>query len=174
LREALWGRCVRSCRIRRNVSSRSGEVVADGEVTGDYDAVTVSSGTITLDDNYAVVHVGLPYEGILKTHNLDMGGRTGPASMKPRNISAIGIRFLNSMGCRYGTDVYHTESVSLRDDTMDADRPIPVFSGVRTFPYSDSWSSVETSGEKAVVVIQQLPQPCIVQGIDIDYETGDE
>lgn len=159
-------------------------VVADGAVIADgyspsranppYAVHTVADGKITLDDPAAVVHVGLPYEGLLQTHNLEIGGRTGPAQTKPRNIVEFGIRFLNSLGCQYGTDLYNTEEVVHRDNTMSMDRPVPVFSGIRKLPYSDTWSSVDSGGEKCLVIAQRLPLPCTVQFVDIQFETGDE
>lgn len=143
-------------------------VVADGVVysdgqTDDYPTVTVASGAITLATAASVVHVGLPYNGYLKTQNLEMGGRTGPAQAKPRNIVALAIRFLNSLGCEYGTDLYHMTPLGVATY---------VFSGIKKLLYSDSWSF--DAAEKHVVVAQRLPLPCVVQFVDIEYETGDE
>jgi hypothetical protein len=169
------------------ISHLEGEVVsvvADGAVIADgyspsrgvppYDVHTVASGAITLDEFAAVVHVGLPYEGLLQTQNLEIGGRTGPAQTKPRNIVEFGIRFLNSLGCEYGTDPYNTEQIVHRDNTMETDRPVPVFSGIKKLPYSDTWSTVDSGNEKTIIVAQRLPLPCTVQFVDIQFETGDE
>ena len=153
-----------------------GAVIADGysPSRGSYAVHTVANGTITLAANAAVVHVGLPYEGLLQTQNLEIGGRTGPAQTKPRNIVEFGIRFLNSLGCEYGTDLYNTEQIVHRDNTMETDRPAPVFSGIKKLPYSDTWSTVDSGNEKTIIVAQRLPLPCTVQFVDIQFETGDE
>jgi len=156
-----------------------GAVHADGKDPSEYEVVTVTNSAITLVDSdndpvfAAVVHVGLPYEGLLQTQNLELGGRTGPAQTKPRNICELGIRFLNSLGCEYGTNLYDTEQVVHRDNTMSMDRPIPVFSGIRKLPYSDAWSSQDSANEKMVVVTQRLPLPCTVQFVDIQFDTGE-
>ena len=152
-------------------------VVADGAVysdgrTSEYPTVTVSSGAITLTRNAAVVHVGLPYEGLLITHNLEMGGVTGPAQDKPRNIARIAIRFMDTLGVDYGTDLYNMESVVHNSNKYKTDRPTPVFSGVKIVHNSDDW--IPGNGEKKIVIAQRLPLPCIVQFINIYYETGDE
>lgn len=157
-----------------------GAVHADGVVGGDYETTTIANGVATLLDSdddpvfAAVVHIGLPYEGFLQTQNLEIGGRSGPAQTKPRNICEFGIRFLNSLGCEYGTNLYKTEKIVHRDNTMVMDRPIPVFSGIRKLPYADNWSSVDSNNEKNVIIVQRLPLPCTVQFVDIQFETGDE
>lgn len=152
-------------------------VVADGAVysdgqTDEYASVTVTGGTITLSRNCAVVHVGLPYNGLVITHNLEMGGQSGPAQDKPRNISRLAIRFMNTLGAEYGTDLYHTEQIEYQSNTNVVDRPSPVFSGVKIVTNLDSW--LTDTMEKNVVIAQKLPLPCIVQFISIYYDTGDE
>lgn len=158
-----------------------GAVHADGKTGGDYETVTVADGKITLTAGdplaavfAAVIHVGLPYDGLLQTHNLELGGRTGPAQTKPRNICDIGIRFLHSLGCEYGTSLYKTEQIVHRDNTMSMDRPVPVFSGIKKLHYSDQWSGKDTDNEKLVSVAQRLPLPCVVQFVDVTYESGED
>ena len=150
-----------------------GEVYSDG-LTADYPTVTVASGAITLATAASVVQIGLPYTGFLQTQNLEMGGRSGPAQTKPRNIVAFGIRFLNTLGCEYGTNLYHMEKVDFSDDmTLDDTLATPVFSGIKKLHYSDDYSSPE-GGEKTVFISQRLPLPCTVQFVDIEYDTADE
>jgi hypothetical protein len=150
-----------------------GEVYSDGK-TADYPTVTVASGRITLSTAASVVQIGLPYHGYLQTQNLELGGRSGPAQGKPRNIVSMGIRFLNSLGCEYGTDLYNTEAVDHTDDvTLDSTLATPVFSGIKKMHYSDNWSAV-SGGEKCVIVAQRLPLPCVVQFVDVEYDAGDE
>lgn len=162
------------------VSHLNGErvaVVTDGAVysdgaTSDYPTVTVSGGKITLPTCAAVVHVGLPYTGIVKTHNLELSEGGGPAQNKPRNIVKMFLRFLWTLGVNFGTDVYDTEAIEWRDIGNDAmDRPAPVFSGSREVSNPDTY---EASAGKRIVVKQALPLPCIVEAIDIEYDVGDE
>lgn len=149
-----------------------GAVIADGQDPSDYAVITVTGGAITLDEPAAVVHVGLPYEGMLITHNLEVGGQTGPAQDKARNLSRLGIRFLNSLGCEYGTSLYKTERVEFHSSADAAGRPSPVFSGIKVVHVSDTW--LTENGDKNVVIVQKLPLPCVVQFIDVQYTTGDE
>jgi len=144
------------------------KLVADGAVIDDE---TVTLGKITVDEFAAVVHAGLGYEGFVKTHNLEIGGRSGPAQGKPRNISEMFIRFLNTLGVDFGTDIYNTEQIHHRPAAAVANRPAPVFSGIKKLPLADGW---QAESEKFVLISQRLPFPCIVQSIDIRYDTTDE
>lgn len=161
-----------------------GAVLSDGGQTGDADfpTITVTRGTITLaagnlgqQQRAAVLRAGLPYTGMLETHNLEMGGRSGPAQSKPRNISEIYIRFMNSLGCEYGTDLYGMDKIDHRLSDANSDRPAPVFSGLRRVNFEDVWSGIEDSTrEKNVFVCQRLPLPAVVQFLDLDYATADD
>ena len=148
--------------------------VADGvEVSG----LVVTNGAITLSSAASVVHVGLPYTGLLQTQNLELGGRSGPAQAKPRNICALNIRFLNSKGGKYGTDLYHLYDIDTEDPAawkLADGSAAPLFNGVRTLSHFDNWSTENDRNEKTVFVVQDKPFPCVVQFIDIEYDTGDE
>jgi len=151
-----------------------GAVYSDGsqDVDGDYPLVTVTNGAITLTDPAAVVHVGLPYEGFIKTHNLALGGENGPVQNKMRNIAKMFIRFLSSLGTNYGTDLYDLKQIEHRDVGNDnLDRPAPVFTGVRELPNPDNHDGPEG---KHVIVSQRLPLPSVIQSIDLHYDTAEE
>jgi hypothetical protein len=160
-----------------------GAVISDGGVTGDpsYPTLTVTRGTITIPSSplgqqmrAAVFRAGLPYLGLVETHNLEMGGRNGPAQSKARNISEINIRFMASLGVEYGTDLYKMQKIDHRLSDAIADRPFPVFSGIKRVHMPDSWSGLDDlSREKSVFITQRLPLPAVVQFLDIDYATSD-
>lgn len=161
-----------------------GAVITDGGQTGDTDfpTITVTRGTITLpsgnlgqQQRAAVLRAGLPYVGLLETHNLEMGGRSGPAQSKPRSIAEINIRFMSSLGCEYGTDLYALRKIEHRLSDAIADRPAPVFSGIRRVTLEDSWSGIDdATREKNVFVCQRLPLPAVVQFLDLDYSAADD
>jgi hypothetical protein len=153
-----------------------GAVYSDGngDVDADFPLVTAdaASGAVVLDRCAAVVHVGLPYEGFLKTHNLELGGQGGPVQNKPRTIVEMFIRFLGTLGANYGTDIYALNPIEHRDIGQDAnDRPAPVFSGVRKLHNPDT---AEAETGKYVYVSQRLPLPCVVQQIDLRFDTTEE
>lgn len=161
-----------------------GAVVTDGGQTGDEDfpTITVTRGTITLpagdlgvQPRAAVLRAGLPYAGLIETHNLEMGGRSGPAQSKPRSIAQMCIRFMSSLGCEYGTDLYAMDKINHRLSDAGFDRPAPVFSGVRKLSPSDNWSGIDdATREKNVFIAQRLPLPSVVQFLDLSYDTADD
>jgi hypothetical protein len=139
--------------------------------------VVSAGGAITLPVAASVVHVGLPYTGLIQTQNLEMGGRSGPAQAKPRNINALNIRFLNSKGGKYGTDLYHLYDIDTEDPNalvLADGSAAHLFNGLRSLQHTDVWSTDTDRNEKTVFIQQTKPFPCVVQFIDIEYETGDE
>lgn len=152
-----------------------GAVYSDAALSDDQDfpVVTVADGKITLEDPAAVVHVGLPYEGFVKTHNLELGGQTGPAQNKPRNIAELFLRFLATLGVNYGTDLYDMDEIAHRDQGNDVlDRPAPVFSGARQLKVRDT----HLGGDKGkyLFVNQKLPVPCVVQSLDVHFDVTED
>lgn len=153
-----------------------GAVISDG-LTDDYPSYNGSStdGDLVppLDEFAAVIHIGYPYEGLLKTQNLNIGGSEngGPTQAKPRNIVEMFIRFLHSLGTSYGTSLYRTEQITHRSNESFTSRPSPVFSGIRKLAFDDNWSAEE---EKHIVVTQRLPLPCTVQSLDVRFDVGEE
>jgi hypothetical protein len=145
--------------------------LADGVEVPD---LVVSSGAITLQSAASVVHVGLPYTGYIQTQNLEVGGRSGPAQGKPRNICGLNIRFLNSLGGEYGTNLYHMQTIEDSRITLADGAEAPVYSGIFPVQVEDNWSTENDRNEKTVFVRQAAAYPCVVQFIDIQYDTGDE
>ncbi len=139
-----------------------GAVYSNGRGNRDYPVVTVASGAITLPDPAGAVHIGLPYDGFLQTQKLRSMEQGVPA-----NISELRVRFLNTLGVDYGTDLYQLEQVHHRLGTHVPDRPAPVFSGVKKLTYSDESDTLEG---RSVIVAQRLPLPCVVQAVDIHFD----
>ena len=156
-------------------------VVVDGAVYSDGrglegPTVAVADSKITLTDAAAVVHVGLPYDGFLKTHNLELANPGfGPAQTKPRNIASAFVRFLGTLGVDFGVDLYDLQEIEWRSDGDINDRPPPPFSGVREIVPKNGWANARREEQigKHLIVAQRLPMPCVVQSIDIEYETGE-
>lgn len=151
-------------------------VVVDGAVYSDGlgtvgQVATVVDAKVQLSEVAAVVHVGFVYEGFLKTHNLELtAGGQGPAQAKPRTISEAVIRFLSSLGVDFGTDIYDLQELEHRTAEDAQDRPEPVFSGQKRVPIKDNTTREEG---KYVIVSQRVPQPCIVQSIDLVFDNSE-
>jgi len=71
-----WGRGVSALTGLWHLEGKSVSIFADGFVVANpnneaYDTYTVTNGTLTLDDNYTVIHIGLPYTTDIETLNID-------------------------------------------------------------------------------------------------------
>lgn len=141
-------------------------VVVDG---GEYDDKEVIDGTITLDDQYSVIHVGLKYTGLVKSMPIEAGQEMGVAKSKPKNINRIGFTFLFTLGARYGTSLYNMQAVDFRDISDYIGMPPPLFSGEKRVAMDDV-----TSEEKVVYVQQTKPLPCMIACVTpyVDTDNG--
>ncbi len=130
-------------------------IITDGSA---HDEVEVTDGVVALDYQASVVHIGRGYNGILKSMAIEGGGVSGASQTKPKNIYKVGIRFLNTLGAHYGTDLYKMQQVQFRSAADATNRPSPLFSGDKELQYSDNWMA-----KKHVIIQQKRPLPCIVQ-----------
>ena len=142
------------------------EVVTDGSV---HPTQLIVGGSITLNYQASIVHIGIPYTGLIVTHNIEGGGAAGPAQTKVRNIFKLGIRFLNTLGAEFGTDQYKLEKILFRTTSSFTNRPPELFSGDKVLTVRDSWKR-----EKRVIIRQDSPLPCTVQLLVPYLNTSEE
>ncbi len=138
-------------------------IVTDG---GQHPQRTVSGGSITLDRQASVVHVGLGYVGYLETTELEGGGTNGTVQTKPKVITSVGIRFLDTLYAKYGTSYYTLEQIEWRTPSMKMDRPPELYTGDRKLIYANQTNDDRDGGwsrSKRVIISQDLPFPCNVQ-----------
>lgn len=141
-------------------------VLADG---GPHPFVTVSGGTVTLEGQFSIVTVGCgPYTGRIESLNLDVGGVTGSAQSKFRNLDRLGIRFFNTVGTYFGLNPYELEQIPFDRELYD--RPTPLFTGQKVVRKMDRWE--ETN--KRLVIIHKTPTPCTILSFDMFMDTSDE
>jgi hypothetical protein len=130
---------------------------------------TVSGGAVVLDSQASVIHIGIFQRGIIASLPLDQGGATGPAVNKQKNIRSIAMRFVASGGTKYGMTPYELETFRFREGDSVIDRPAPLLTGLVEQHYPDSWDQ-----DKHFYIVQELPLPCQVIGVDTYSETSDD
>ena len=147
-------------------------IVVDGAI---HPKKTVTSGSITLDTQASVVHVGFGYTGILETLNIDGGAKTGSAQTKKKSISEIGFRLYNTSGLSFGTDYYNLEDRLLRQAIDLMDNPPPLFTGDEVLQIRDSTNNGYTgyAREKRVIFVQELPLPANIQLVTPYFNLAD-
>lgn len=140
-------------------------ICADG---GSHPNRVVEGGYIQLDQQVSVAHIGLGYKGLVISQNLEAGGNNGPAQTKPRNVAQLGVQFLNSLGCKVGTDFYKLEKIKFYETSYLTGRPPLLYNGSKVVPVDDDWTN-----DKYMHIYQDQPLPCVVLGI-IPYMTTND
>ncbi len=138
-------------------------VVSDG---GQHPTRVVAGGSITLDRQASVVHVGLGYTGYVQTNDLEGGSMNGTSQTKKKNVSAVAVRLLNSLYAKVGTGYYNLVQIEMRRASMFMDRPPQIFSGDIKREYANEINDPQDGGwsrQKSVIVAQDQPFPCNVQ-----------
>lgn len=133
---------------------KSVAVVTDG---GEHPAQVVANGQITLNYQASVAVIGFQYKGLLKSMNIEAGGVNGASQGKQKNVNNLGLKFSNTLGARFGTNLYNMEEIEFRTLIDDTGRPSPLFSGIIKLPLEDS-----TDYEKHIYIQQNHPLPCTV------------
>lgn len=141
-------------------------VVADGAVHTD---CVVNNGEITLNAQADIIHVGYKYRGLVKSMNLNFGGQTGSAQNKARNVFKVIFEFLNSLGVKFGTNLYALSKLDFRTVNSHLNRPSQLFTGPKEKVFDD-----KTAKRKHVYVVQESPLPCTIQAIDVFMEVDDD
>jgi hypothetical protein len=142
------------------------QVVADGAKHND---VTVTDGTITLDWEAEVVHVGYKYRGIVNPLNLVVVGALQNSISFGKNVSAVALVVANTIGVKYGTDLYNLHEIPASVEGMDTDSAPPPVTGTIPLPLDDSWAT-----DKSIYYVQDDPYPCMINAMNITIEVGEK
>ncbi len=152
------------------LSHLEGEIVS---VAGDGAAQAqrvVSGGSITLETPAAKVHVGLPYRSLITPMPIEAGAADGTAQGKTKRISRCIIRFINSLGAKYGrSGSSQLDSIpSIADLQHLMDTPADLFTGDVVVAWPDGYDN-----DALITVVQDDPLPCTVAGLFPQINTQD-
>lgn len=151
----------------RYLEGETVKVQADG---GAHLEVEIRHGNAQLTTQVSKAFVGYGYRSVIESLNLDVGGQSGSAQAKPRNIYRAVINFMHTLGCKFGTTLYNLEKLLFRSSADKNDRPPPLFDGNKFLEFQDSYDDVE----KKFFIVQDDPLPCTIRAIDIYVDVVDE
>lgn len=136
------------------------EIVEDG---GSYSVdLSPLSGT--------VIYFGYEFVGIVATLPIDIGGVTGTAFSKLKNIGEVRVDFIDSMNIKYGVDPYNLSEIDFRKGGDFTDRPPqPTTGTVELQNVNGGWGN-----KKSLYFIQDIPVPNTIATIDISGEASDD
>ena len=145
------------------------EVQADGVLpllsTGalETNLFTVASGTITLDQKAAVVHAGLPYDGIIRMLKTSDGSEIGSGQTKMRRVYNAVVRLFKTQGLKVGPD----------EDNIN-----PIFTDVPSIPLRTGderkLPTAPWDDETEMVFKIEDPLPCMILMILLESEVEEK
>lgn len=139
------------------------DVLADGAV---HPRRVVTSGAITLDASYSVVHVGLPYTSRLRTLPLALEvAAAGQGTTK--NVNEVHLRVAQSSLVKAGPSFDKLTRYPARAVSDDYGQPPALRTGELSFKVTPSWAQ-----DGSVCVEQDQPLPLTVLSMALDVTTG--
>ena len=160
--------------VREKVAAISGlghlegetiKILADGAVHPDR---TVSSGAVTLDDTYSVVHMGLGYAHKIKTLKLEAGAAAGTAVAKIKQIFGVTFVVLNSHTLSFGREASSLTMVDFRAVADAMDTAVPYFTGERFEEFDADWET-----DARMVIESDAPTPFTLLALAPEITTRD-
>ncbi len=138
-------------------------VLGDGAVHKD---VVVTNGSVTLDEYYNKVHIGVPYNSELLPMKPEVQTQSGSSRSKVKRIHEADISFLNSLGCEYGelnengTAKQKLDIIPFRKTTDATGRAVPLFTGDKLVSFDGEYGL-----EGNIFIRQSQPLPLTVRSI---------
>ena len=173
----FWGisfSSITSASLQRYFDSTGADidVVLDGGFVDGLQIVE-DAGTYSVDlgsKSGNVIYFGYKYVGIIATLPIDVGGITGSAFAKLKNIEEVRVGFIDSINVNYSVDPYKLSSRDFRGGSDKTDRPPPPFTGIRELKnVNGGWGN-----EKSLYFVQNVPVPNTISLIDITGEASDD
>ncbi len=157
-------KCVRTISNLGHLEGKSVVILADGAAQPQE---TVTSGIVTLDDDYGEIHIGLKQTPKLLGNRAEVQTPTGTAQGKTQRIYKFMLRFYKSLGCKAGSET-RQETVVFRTASMPMEPAPEVFTGDKEIPYPGGYTK-----EARVYVTSDLPLPLNILAIVPFIETAD-
>lgn len=149
-----------SATVITGLTHLEGETVvalADGSYAGSF---TVASGQITLSVAATVVHVGLPYTGIIHTMRPELALRDGTVQGRIKKVNGGHVRVNKSGPFKVGVSESVCDEVYDPERTLTLGAPYPLFTGDVPFSFDDSYGR-----DGRIMIVHDKPMPLTVCGI---------
>jgi len=148
-----------------HLEGQSVDVLADGFVKKN---VTVVNGTITLNEFVTKAIVGLSYETLVETLDINFAGQGQDTKAQKRRLIKADLEFIDSCDVECGTSNGKIDEIIFRED-----EPLGQAVGLKTECKSINFTS--NSAKKTHIVIRQnKPLPFTVANISCSLSIGDK
>ena len=145
-----------------HIEAKAVVAAGDGGYAGSY---TVDANTVTLDDYYNRVHIGLPYTAKLQPMKLEFLTTGGALQGRTKRITATTVRLFESLSCSIGPTWTDYDSYVFRDTSDPMEAATPLFTGDKEMNFTGGF---EKAGDMCIQ--DSYPVPLTVLGIIVDYE----
>lgn len=159
---AVWSTAVDTFSNLDHLEGEDVVALADGNVI---EGLTVDGGSVTLDQPYAVVHIGLPFVCDLETLDINVVGRESIRDTA-KNIPRISVTLQDTRGIQVGSDEDHLEEVINRD-TENYDAATQMINGVAKVYAANTWDS-----KGRIFIRQAKPLPATILAVSPSVELG--
>jgi hypothetical protein len=140
------------------------QVLLDGAVHPDR---TVTAGSITLEEEGSVVHVGLGYVSDLETLPLAFEGAPAMGQYMRKNVNGVAIRYTNSNLLKAGPTYARLTDYPERDVSDPYGSPPALRTGEARMSLPAEWNS-----DARVCIRQDKPVPLTVLSLALEVATG--
>lgn len=163
---STWTKAVDSISGLWHLEGESVSILGDGNVVANpkndaYDTVTVTSGTITLDQPYGVIHIGLPYITDLQTLNIDTP-QGEPIGDKNKIVNEVNVFVESTRGVWAGAKPPTSDTTDPLENLIEYkarqfeayDDPVTLKTGVMDILIKSEWND---NGRVFIRQIDPLP-----------------
>jgi hypothetical protein len=147
-----------------HLEGKTVSVLADGAVHPDR---VVVNGSIDLEYEAEVVHIGLRYTSDLQTLPLAIEGAAAGGQGTMKNVNGVAIRVFASSTVQAGPTVDDLVEYPARDVADDYGMPPALRTGELRFDIAPDWNS-----DAGIVIRQEDPLPLTVLSIALDVSVG--
>jgi len=151
------GSAISSVNALFHLEGQSMTILANGATHADK---TVSAGGIAFDFSVTSAAIGLGYTSTMQTLRLEAGSVDGTSQGKPKRIHAVVVRLDRTVGIEIGTDSTNADRVFFRDDSMDMDTAVPLFTGDKDIEFPGGFDD-----DAKIFIRQAQPLPLTVLAI---------
>lgn len=127
----------------------------------------VQNGMVKLQYPAGIIQVGLPYDSILSTVNLEAQLADGSVQSRLKRFTKVSLRLVDSAGGAAGPNLEELEELEYRSGGNQTDEAPPLFSGDKVINWPEGY---ETEG--TLTVVQRYPLPFTLAAIIPEVSVG--
>ena len=152
-----WTLSVSSISGLKHLEGQTVSLLVDG---GEHPTATVTSGAVTLDAQYTVIKVGLPYNKIAESLDISFGDDNGASTGTTSVVSKFVLDLYETSGLKIGYDADSLTTVQFRDGSAQTGEGAPLFTGEKVMTNKTGFK-----GRSKFYIFSNSPMPATILGV---------